>query len=72
MMSSQVGSEDTAGGDNRTNPMLTILIQSSIFVVGFGLGYAACAWRAHRRHLTYASRNTRPVTSMFGHPRRAF
>ncbi|WP_325634229.1 hypothetical protein [Bradyrhizobium sp.] len=52
--------------------MLTILIQSSIFVVGFGLGYAACAWRAHRRHPTYASRNTRPVTSMFGHPRRAF
>jgi len=72
MMSSQVGSEDTAGGDNRTNPMLTILIQSSIFIAGFGLGYAACAWRAHRRHVTYASRNAPPVTSMFGHPRRAF
>jgi hypothetical protein len=52
--------------------MLTILIQSSIFVAGFGLGYAACAWRAHRRHVTYASRSARPVTSMFGHPRRAF
>jgi hypothetical protein len=61
-------------GDNRTNPMLTLLIQSTIFIAGFCLGYAAYAWRSHRRrvrHLIYA-RDARPHTSMFGHARRAF
>jgi hypothetical protein len=54
--------------------MLTLFIQSSIFIVGFGLGYGLCVWRAHRRtaNQSYAATNSRPVTSMFGHARRAF
>jgi hypothetical protein len=52
--------------------MLTFLTQSSIFIAGFGLGYAACAWRGRRANGTFTSRNSRPVTSMFGHARRAF
>jgi len=53
--------------------MLTFFILSSIFVAGFGLGYAACAWRARRRRNgIFTSRNAQPVTSMFGHARRAF
>jgi hypothetical protein len=55
--------------------MLTFLILSSIFIAGFLFGYAACAWRSRSRraqHLTYASRDARSQTSMFGHARRAF
>src|SRR5581483_10970119 len=32
-------------GDNRMHSMLTLLLQSSIFVAGFLVGYVACAWR---------------------------
>jgi hypothetical protein len=75
IMSSHPGDDYIAGGDHRTDPMLTFLLQSSIFIVGFALGYAACAWRSrqHRtRHSTFKSRNTGPHTSTFGHARRAF
>jgi len=48
------------------NAMLTLLLQSSIFVAGFLAGYAACLWRSHRRQ-AFA-----PRISMFGHHRRAF
>jgi hypothetical protein len=75
MMSSHLDDENIAGGDNRTDPMLTLLIQSSIFIAGFSLGYAARAWRTHRRRVqysTYASHDARPQTSTFGHARRAF
>ena len=51
------------------NAMLTLLLQSSIFVAGFLAGYAACLWRSHRRQ-AYAT--VGPRTSMFGHHRRAF
>jgi hypothetical protein len=54
-------------GDNRMHSMLTHLLQSSIFVAGFVVGYIACSWRSQRRREQFATR-----ISMFGHPRRAF
>jgi hypothetical protein len=73
MISSHTQRRYCVGGGNRMNPMLTFLTQSSIFIAGFGLGYAACAWRGRRRaNGTLTSRNARAVTSMFGHARRAF
>jgi hypothetical protein len=74
MMSSHLGGEDAMGRQRDEFFMLTLFIQSSIFIVGFGLGYGLCAWRAHRRNTNrpYAAQNSRPVTSMFGHARRAF
>jgi hypothetical protein len=56
------------GGDNRMQSMLTLLLQSSIFIAGFLVGYVACAWRWRRAQ--YAGMT--PRISMFGHPRRAF
>jgi hypothetical protein len=50
--------------------MLILLLQSSIFVAGIFVGYAACAWRLHRRRAQFA--HLTPRISMFGHPRRAF
>jgi hypothetical protein len=47
--------------------MLTLFLQSSIFVAGIIVGYAVCVWRSHRRRAQFA-----PRISMFGHPRRAF
>jgi len=75
MMASHLGDEVSQGRDNRTNPMLTFLIQSSIFIAGFALGYGVFAWRSHRRgtqYSTYASRNAHSHMSTFGHARRAF
>jgi hypothetical protein len=50
--------------------MLTLLLQSSFFVAGIVIGYAACAWRSHRRRAQFVT--ITPRISMFGHPRRAF
>jgi hypothetical protein len=50
--------------------MLTLFLQSSIFVAGAVIGYAACAWRSHRRRAQFIA--VAPRISMFGHPRRAF
>jgi hypothetical protein len=50
--------------------MFTLLLQSSIFVAGFGVGYVVRAWRSERRHSQFASLS--PRISTFGHPRRAF
>jgi hypothetical protein len=61
--------------------MLDVLILSLIFAAGFCLGYAARAWRSHKRrarHEMYArytgrSRETaRSQATTFGHARRAF
>jgi hypothetical protein len=61
--------------------MLDVLILSLIFTAGFCLGYAARAWRSHKRrarHMMYApytagSREpARSHATTFGHPRRAF
>lgn len=46
--------------------MLTLLLESSIFVAGFAAGYVACAWRW--RHYAVGA----PRVSLFGHTRRAF
>jgi hypothetical protein len=62
--------DQEARGNNQMNSMLSLLLQSSIFIAGFLVGYAACAWRSHRRQAQYVS--LAPRTSMFGHPRRAF
>jgi hypothetical protein len=51
-------------------PMLTLFLQSSIFVAGAIIGYAVCLWRSHRRRAQFIS--VTPRISMFGHPRRAF
>jgi len=58
--------DEQARGDNRMHAMLTLILESSIFVAGFAAGYVACAWRW--RH--YAA--VAPRVSMFGHARRAF
>jgi hypothetical protein len=50
--------------------MLTLFLQSSIFVAGIVVGYAACVWRSHRRRTQFMA--VGPRISMFGHPRRAF
>jgi hypothetical protein len=50
--------------------MLTLLLQSSIFVAGFVAGYVASSRRSHRRQEQFAT--VAPRISMFGHPRRAF
>ncbi|HET7887562.1 MAG TPA: hypothetical protein VFL62_15165 [Bradyrhizobium sp.] len=50
--------------------MLTLFLQSSIFVTGFLAGYVICAWRSHRRRAQFATIG--PRISMFGHTRRAF
>jgi hypothetical protein len=50
--------------------MLTLFLQSSIFVAGAIVGYGVCAWRSHRRRAQFAM--ITPRISMFGHPRRAF
>jgi hypothetical protein len=50
--------------------MLTLFLQSSIFVAGGIVGYAACLWRSHRRRAQFLA--VAPRMSMFGHPRRAF
>jgi hypothetical protein len=60
--------DEEARGDNRMHSMLTLLLESSIFVAGFVAGYVACAWRWRRTH--YAT--IAPRVSMFGHTRRAF
>jgi hypothetical protein len=56
--------------------MLTLLFfQSSIFIAGFLVGYAAHIWRLYRRQLRFATvvpRNPRPQPSTFGHTRRPF
>jgi hypothetical protein len=55
--------------------MPTFLIQLLIFIAGFSVGYALCAWRSRRRggqYPNYKSRNSAPLTSTFGHARRAF
>jgi hypothetical protein len=70
MMSPHIRAIKKRGGNDRMNSMLTLLLQSSIFVAGFLAGYAACAWRSHRRQTQYAT--LAPRTSTFGHPRRAF
>jgi hypothetical protein len=62
--------DQEARGNNQMNSMLTLLLQSSIFIAGFLVGYAACAWRSHRRQAQYVT--LAPRTSMFGHHRRAF
>jgi hypothetical protein len=62
--------DQEALGNDRMNSMLTLLLQSSIFVAGFLVGYAARAWRSHRRQTQFAT--LAPRTSTFGHPRRAF
>jgi hypothetical protein len=51
------------------------LILTSTFFAGFFLGYAARAWRSHKRrahYLMYAPYRSKSQTSAFGHPRRAF
>jgi hypothetical protein len=50
--------------------MLTLFLQSSIFVAGIIVGYAVCVWRSHRRRAQFVG--VAPRISMFGHPRRAF
>jgi hypothetical protein len=68
--------------------MLAALILSTFFFAGFFAGYAARAWRSHRRranYLMYAPYRGRPrakqqkkpyearsQASTFGHARRAF
>jgi hypothetical protein len=67
--SRQIPGDQEARGDNRMQSMLTLLLQSSIFIAGFLVGYVACAWRSRRgtQFITVT-----PRISMFGHPRRAF
>jgi hypothetical protein len=62
--------DQEAREDNRMHSMLTLLLQSSIFVAGFAAGYVVCAWRSQRRQSQFASLS--PRISTFGHPRRAF
>jgi hypothetical protein len=74
MMWSQLGNE-IVQGDNGITSMLPILILSLIFAAGFGLGYAARAWRSYKRrtrHLMYSPYTATPRSTTFGHARRAF
>jgi len=61
-----------------------VLILTTVFVAGFVAGYAAHAWRSHRRRAQYRiyapylrpspvgfAKPQQPVT-LFGHMRRAF
>jgi hypothetical protein len=76
-MWSQLGNEVSTGRqrDNGITSMLPILILSLIFAAGFGLGYAARAWRSYKRrtrHLMYSPYTATPRSTTFGHARRAF
>jgi hypothetical protein len=50
--------------------MFTLLLQSLIFMAGFGAGYVVRSWRSHRRQPQFTGLS--PRISTFGHPRRAF
>ncbi|MDH2356839.1 hypothetical protein QCM80_40430 [Bradyrhizobium sp. SSUT112] len=59
-------------------PMTPVLILLFIFLAGFGMGYAARAWRSHKRHERYRlyapyskARSSSPESS-FTRTRRAF
>jgi hypothetical protein len=69
MMSPHIRAIKKRGGNNRMNSMLTLLLQSSIFIAGFLVGYAARARRSHRHRTHYVTLAPRTT---FGHPRRAF
>jgi hypothetical protein len=70
MMSPTIRAIKKRGGINRMQSMLTLLLQSSIFISGFLAGYVVRAWQSHRRQSQFSSLS--PRISTFGHPRRAF
>jgi hypothetical protein len=64
-----------SAGRNGTISMLAALILSLMFFAGFFLGYAARAWRSHKRrahYLMHAPSRSKPPATTFGHARRAF
>lgn len=63
--------------------VMALSILAAMFVAGYFAGYATRAWRSQRRRAQYLASwpyqaaaatagASKPRTSMFGHPRRAF